>query len=242
MLRNRGTYISCSVCAIRAIVIDKDGHRKKDPESNNRDSYDPHSSCFEDNLDTIEKGDKVIIAYPKDINEHSIDRYLLDNSITRGYSLKETDSKYDNNVMLTTLSSASNQYERQRPYSANYSLSRKVKSITDDDDNNNNVNSIIQRSNSANTNIIKEDNNDNKMKSSLKYNDKRSKNDNDDMPNTKFRSIKQFPTRGYNGGPVRSQVTNASAFLQNEMLLKLEEKLTQKQLQSYHPPAFNDNI
>lgn len=222
--------------------MDTDGHWKKDPESNNRESYDPHSSCFDDNLDTIEKGDKVISAYAKDINDYPTNKYLSDTSISRN-SYKEafTDSpKYDDvGKFLTTSSNIASQFiERPRPYSANHSLSRKVKTSNSI----NNDNTVIHRSNSANTNLIKDDTKQITASKPVTNIDQRNKNDIDEMPNTKFRTIKQFPTRGYSGGPVKSQVSNASAFLQNEMLLKLEEQLIRKQIEKPSANSINDNL
>jgi len=222
--------------------MDTDGHWKKDPESNNRESYDPHSSCFDDNLDAIEKGDKVISAYAKDINDYPINKYMSDTSISRS-SYKEASTaspKYDDvgKFLSTSNNTASQFIERSRPYSANHSLSRKVKAFNNISSNDN---PVIHRSNSANTNLIKDDTKLITASKPVTSNDKRNKNDIDELPNTKFRTIKQFPTRGYSGGPVKSQVSNASAFLQNEMLLKLEEQLMRKQIEK-PTTSINDNL
>ena len=192
-------------------------------------------------MDTVERGDKVISAYAKDINEHPINKYLSDTSISRS-SCKEafTESpKYDDiGKFLTASGNTASQFvERPRPYSANHSLSRKVKTLN----NISNDNPVIHRSNSANTNLIKDDTKVMSVSKPVTNIDKRNNTDIDEMPNTKFRTIKQFPTRGYTGGPVKSQVSNASAFLQNEMLLKLEEQLIKKQIQK-PSTSINDNI
>ena len=192
------------------------------------------------------------MAYAKDINEALINSRLIDTSISKGSHKSSVKEAYTDTSKLISTSSKIEQYsERPRPYSANHSLSKKMRTTLNNI--NNDINPIYQRSNSANTNLIPKDNNILKSVSSKTINiDKRittnDKNDIDDLPNTKFRTIKQFPTRGYNGGPVKSQVSNASAFLQNEMLLKLEEKLQLSQIQnsasSNSKPVItiNDNI
>jgi len=228
--------------------MDNDGNWKKDPDNSNREVYDPHSSCFDDNLDTVEKGDKVIMAYAKDINEKLINSRLIDTSISReSYKNSVKETYTDTSKMIPMrLNTRNEQYtERPRPYSANHSLSKKMKTTLNNINNDVNDNPIYQRSNSANTNLIPKDDNKLKTISSKSINiDKRAKNNDndDDLPNTKFRTIKQFPTRGYNGGPVKSQVSNASAFLQNEMLLRLEEKLQHNQIQNKPAVSINDNL
>jgi hypothetical protein len=199
-------------------------------------------------MDTIEKGDKIISAYAKDINDYPINKYLSDTSISRNSYKDDTDSpKYDDiGKSLTTSSNiASHFIDRPRPYSANHSLNRKIKTSNNNNNSNNNDNNssqVIHRSNSANTNLIKDDTKQITASKSVTNIDKKNKNnDIDDMPNTKFRTIKQFPTRGYSGGPVKSQVSNASAFLQNEMLLKLEEQLIRKQIEK-PSNSINDNL